>query len=78
MTDAPLTEIERWALDMVRYAARRLGRAPEVHEVCSGMSFLSNRALLRSAVRRLQRKGYIAQPKPVTQPLRLTARGRRR
>jgi hypothetical protein len=76
MTDAPLTEIERWALKRIDETKRRLGRAPELHEVCVQFSVPFNRSTFRAAVRRLQRKGYIAQPKPAAHPLRLTARGR--
>lgn len=77
MTDAPLTQLERWALDLIRGECARLGRAPEIHEVCIKLRD-STRRSLRAAVRRLQRKGYLALPKPAAQPLRLTARGRRR
>jgi hypothetical protein len=78
MTDAPLTAIERWALELIGELRSKLRRAPEIHEVCFGLRWPRERAVFRAAVRRLQRKGYLALPKPAVQPLRLTARGRRR
>jgi DNA-binding FadR family transcriptional regulator len=77
MTDAPLTEIERWALKRIDETRYRLGRAPELHELCAQFSVPYNRSTFRAAVRRLQRKGYIAAFQPVPQRLRFTPRMRK-
>ncbi len=79
MTDAPLTKLERWALELVTTAARARGRAPEAHDVVRHFMLQPKAAAyLRSAVRRLQRKGYIAELRPVVRPLRITARAKGR
>ena len=78
MTDAPLTKLERWALELVTIAASARGNAPEAHDVVKHFGLKPPAAAaLRSAVRRLQRKGRIAEWRPCIRPLRVT-RGRRR
>ena len=72
------TPLEQWALRLVVRTARKLGRAPEPHEVCAhhrlAFPVLSSR--FKSAARRLIRKGLIAEwPIVRTRPLRLTRAG---
>jgi hypothetical protein len=73
------THIQRWALLLVLKTARKLGRAPEPHEVCAHhkLAYPREAVRLKSAVRGLIRKGLIAEwPIVRTRPLRVTPAGR--
>lgn len=79
MTHKP-TRIQRWALLLVLRTARKLGRAPEPHEVCSHhrLAFPREAVRLKLAVRGLIRKGLIAEwPIVRTRPLLVTDVGQR-